>query len=79
MTFTSFLHRYIFRGLTPLFVLAVGTVIWTSCHGYIDQKAEKRIQQDTSRNLDALHKDADKTIRDFRLETKSPDKRRTPK
>jgi hypothetical protein len=79
MTFTTFLHRYIFRGLAPMFVFAGATVIWTSCQGHVDQKAEKRIQEDTGKNLDALHKDADKAIRDFRIETKKPGKKENPK
>lgn len=61
----KFLRRYIFRGLGPVFVLAMLTILWTACNVATNQTQEKKARDEGKRMLDAMHKDADGEIRKY--------------
>jgi hypothetical protein len=66
-----FLYRYVFRGLAPVLVLTMFTLLWTACN-YQENRAreanaarEAKAKEEAKRILDAMQKDADKEIRKY--------------
>jgi hypothetical protein len=67
----NFLHKYIFRGMGRMLLLAMLTVLWTACNLATNQSQEKKAREEGKRAFDAMHKDADAEIRKY-TERKAP-------